>query len=85
MVYFRCRGRRLLLRENSLDAPLVDRYRFGWRVSGHLLPLTGSLDGSGREKVVDAHAVIGFADGFVADWAGHFGMSGLSLERMFPF
>ena len=57
MVCFRRRGLRwLLLRESSLDATLVDRYRLGWRgwrVPTHDLPLAGSLDASGLEEVED--------------------------------
>ena len=89
MVCFRRRGLRwLLLRESSLDATLVDRYRLGWRgwrVPTHDLPLAGGLDASGLEEVEDTPAVVRLSDAFVTNWAGHFGMNGFSLERMVPF
>ncbi len=57
-----------VLGNHGFDATLVDRDRF---VRGHLRPFIGSLDFAGLEEVVDAHAVIGFTDTFVANWAGH--------------
>lgn len=70
----------LVLRQDGAHASLPNGLG-----RAHSLPLWDTLDRAGLQEMEDAHAVIGFANGLVADGTGHFGYEAFPVLRCVRF